>query len=236
MARMSIPDLSSWPLCTYFLSRYLSKNSDPTNFPPDQFPQVFDRYEQVFEAAINVLRLPKEALKGRSEFNFDSGDAANLEGGIAILRVVEALRMEGFNNIRLIKPTKNASGADLICDKNGQNVCCEVKAITKQSSGREGFFYEDQLYEKILESISKARIQLATTSQEMQCTVTMFVCVVNWFAQSIYLGQPDYQHIVNKLELDGEQESLKGIDAVLFVTKMGQRFLFLNEHGKCIDR
>ncbi len=46
--------------------------------------------------------MTKEAfLKGRSEFNFDSGDAQNLEGGIAILRVVEALRLKGFPNIRL---------------------------------------------------------------------------------------------------------------------------------------
>jgi hypothetical protein len=59
--------------------------------------------------------------------------------------------------------------------------------------------------------------------------------VVNWFAQSIYLGQDDFQYVVNKLEKDQEQESLVGVDGVWFVTKMGQQFLFLSERGKSID-
>jgi hypothetical protein len=60
--------------------------------------------------------------------------------------------------------------------------------------------------------------------------------VLNWFDQSIYLGQKQYQQIVNRLERDGNQESLKGVDGILFITKMGQRFLFLNERAKVIDR
>jgi hypothetical protein len=110
-----------------------------------------------------------------------------------------------------------------------------VKSITKRSSGRAGFFLEDQLYEKILENISKARIQLEATASELKCSLKFFVCVLNWFDQSIYLDQGDYQQIVNRLERDRDQESPHGMDGVLFVTKMGQRFLFLNERGKIID-
>ena len=160
-------DLSTWPLCRYFLSGYLSKRNDPTNFPPDQFPELFDRYEKVFESALEVLGLTKEALKSKSEFNFDSGDPANLESGIAVLRVVEALRIKKFRNIALVKPTKNAPGADLTCQKNRQKVCCEVKAVTKQSNGRREYLFKDQLYEKILESISKARTQLEASAAEL---------------------------------------------------------------------
>jgi hypothetical protein len=65
--------------------------------------------------------------------------------------------------------------------------------------------------------------------------VKLLAYVVNWFAESIYLGEPDFQQIVNKLERHGEVESLIGIDGVLFITKMGQQFLFLNEVGKRID-
>jgi hypothetical protein len=219
------------------MSGYLSANQDdPENFPPDQFPAGFVRYETVFSSALQVLGISKETLKQKSEFNFDSGNAANLEGGIAILRFVEALRIAGFSNIALVQPKKNSEGADLRAEKNGERVCFEVKAITKQSSGREGFFFAEQLYEKILESVSKARKQLEATAAELQCTLKLFVCVVNWFAQSIYLGQDDFQYIVDKLEKNEDQESLKGIDGVWFVTKMGQQFLFLNERAKAIDR
>jgi len=127
------PELSSFPLASYFLREYLSKREDPVNFPLHELPDLFQRYYNVFASALQVLGLTKEALKNRSEFNFDSGNAANLESGIAVLRVVEALRLEKFLDIALVKPTKNASGADLTCEKNGQKVCLEVKAITKQS-------------------------------------------------------------------------------------------------------
>lgn len=62
----------------------------------------------------------------------------------------------------------------------------------------------------------------------------MFVCVSNWFDQAIYLTLGDYQYIVNRLEkdkLEGEDnylESLKAIDAVFFVTKLGQVFWFVS--------
>lgn len=232
---MADTDLSAHPFCSYLLSGYLSKREDPTNFPPDEGPALWDRYETLFESALQVLALSKDALKKRPEFNFDSGEAANLESGIAMLRVVLALQAEKFLNVTLVTPRKNARGADLTCERNGQKVCLEVKAITKQSSGRSGLFFENQLYEKILENISKARAQLETTAKELQCTMRIFVCVVNWFAQSVYLNRQDYQKIVNRLERDGEQRHLAGVDGVLFVTKMGQQFLFLNEPGKITD-
>jgi hypothetical protein len=229
------PDLSAFPLCDYFLSAYLSSTDDPDNFPPDEIPAVFQRYEDIFASALSVLGLTKEALKSRSEFNFDSGDRANLEGGIAILRTVEALRIKNFSNITLVKPPKNLQGADISANKNGEKVCFEVKAITKQSSGRKGLFFADQLYEKILESVSNARNQLQASASELGCTLKILVCVVNWFSQSIYLGQDDYQAIVNRLERDQDQESLKGIDGVWFVTRFGQEFVFLNDRAKSID-
>jgi hypothetical protein len=213
----------------------LSKGEDTANFPPGEFPDLFARYEKLFDSALRVLRLTKDDLKRRPEFNFDSGDAANLESCIAILRVIEALRLSNFLHIALVNPTGSGPSADLICEKNGQKVCLEVKSITKQSSGRAGLYLQDQLYEKILENIAKARTQLEASARDMHCTVRVFACVVNWFAQSIHLNQGDYQCIVNRLERNGDQESLKGIDGVLFVTKTGQQFWFLNECGKSIE-
>ncbi len=228
-------DLTAYPLCRYFLSGYLSKKTDPDNFPADQYPALFDRYEQLFQRGLTTLGLSKEALRRRSEFHFDSGDAGNLESGIALLRVVQLLHLLHFQNIALVIPPTNASGADLTCEKNGEKVCLEVKAITKQSSGRPDQFMEDQLYHKVVDNISKAASQLEATAAQMQCTVKIFACVVNWFDQSIYLNQDDYQSIVNKLERNEEQESLTGIDGVWFVAKFGNHTLFVNERGKRID-
>jgi hypothetical protein len=230
------PGLNAYPLCVYFLSEYLSKRNDSSNFPPDQIPGVFQRHEILFASALQALGMTKEGLKGRSEFNFDSGDAQNLEGGVAILRVVEALRLKGFSKISLVKPGKGKGGADIVCEKNCEKVCVEVKTITKQSSGRRGSDFADQLYQKILENISKASRQLKETAESLQCTITAYFCVVNWFDQSIYFQESDYQHIVDRLEKDQDQYSLQGIDVVWFVTKMGQQFAFLNERGKLIDR
>jgi hypothetical protein len=228
------PDVHIYPLCHFFIGKYLSVREDPTNFPADQFPDIFRRYENLFASALETLAVTNEALKRRSEFNFDSGDANNLESGIATLRVVEALRLAKFQSICLIVPKKNSPAADIVCEKNQIRVCCEVKAITKQSGGRDGLFFADQLYEKILENISRARTQLKSTASEMHCEIAIFACVVNWFEQSIYLTQDDYQDVVNRLERDREQESLTGVDGVLFVTKLGQQFWFLNENGKRI--
>lgn len=229
------PDLHIYPLCQFFIGKYLSLQRDTTNFPADQFPDIFRRYENLFALALETLAVSREALKRRSEFNFDSGDANNLESGIATLRVAEALRLAKFQNIRLVVPKKDSPAADIVCEKNHIRACCEVKAITKQSAGRDGLFFADQLYEKILENISRARTQLKSTASAMQCEIAIFACVVNWFDQSIYLTQGDYQDVVNKLERDQEQESLTGVDGVLFVTKLGQQFWFLNENGKRID-
>jgi hypothetical protein len=61
------------------------------------------------------------------------------------------------------------------------------------------------------------------------------VCVSNWFDQAIYLGEQDYQYVVNRLEkdkLEGENnylESLKGIDVVFFTTKFGQVYWFVKD-------
>jgi hypothetical protein len=230
------PDLDVYPLCHFFIGKYLSFREDPTNFSADQFPDIFRRYETLFASALETLAVRKEALKRRSDFNFDSGDANNLESGIATLRVVETLRLAKFQNIRLVVPQKNSPAADIVCEKNQIRACWEVKAITKQSGGRDGLFFADQLYEKILENISRARAQLKSTASEMQCETAIFACVVNWFEQSIYLTQDDYQDVVNRLEQDQEQESLTGVDGVLFVTKLGQQFWFLNENGKRIDK
>ena len=229
------PELSNYPLCSFFLSGYLENvDEDLENFPPNEFPDLFQRYENVLSAGLQNLGISKEQLKKRSEFNFDSGNAANLEAGIAMLRVTEESRLRGSSDMRLVKPHKGQPSADLTCTKDGQRVCCEVKAITKQSAGRKGRFLEEQLYVKVLEYICKARTQLEATASQLQCTVKIFVSVVNWFSQSIHLTEDDYQHVVNKLEKDQDQQSLEGIDGVLFVTKMGQHYLFVKEEAKCI--
>jgi len=227
--------MASFPFSHFLLGRYLSKRTDSTNFPDGDLSEVLERYEILFANVLNVLAITKEQLKSRSEFNFDSGDAGNLEGGIAILRVVEALRLRGFSDIALVLPRKGEQGADVTCMKAGARVCLEVKAITKQSRGRKDFFFDEQLYEKVREHAEKAARQLAHSSETLCCEVKLLAYVVNWFAQSIYLVESDYQQIVNKLEQHGEVESLIGIDGVLFITLMGHEFLFLNEVGKRID-
>jgi Holliday junction resolvase len=125
--------------------------------------------------------------------------------------------------------------ADITAVRAGIRVCVEVKAVTKQSRGRENLFLEEQLYEKIREHAHKASRQLAISAERLSCRVRPIAYVVNWFEQSIYLSETDYQQIVNKLEKHGEVESLIGIDGILFVTKIGQEFLFLNDIGKQID-
>ena len=231
---IGLGDLGSFPLCGYFLSEYLANRQDPTNFPAAESSRVLAQYEEVFRSALEALRLSKEALKSRSEFQFGRADPQNLESGIAMLRAVSALQLQQFSEISLLNPP----GADLTCERDSRTVCCEVKSITKQSSPRDGFFFADQLYEKILENIAHARDQLTSTAAKLGGAVTMFVCVSNWFDQAIYLDQQDYQYIVNRLEkdkLEGDDnymESLKGIDAVFFVTKLGQVFWFVSDQVK----
>jgi len=232
---MPVPDLTDFPISRFFLENYLSRKDDPTNFPANDLRGVLGRYEALFADSLSALAMTKDLLKGRSEFNFDSGNAANFEGAIATLRVVNALRLWHFSDITLVTPRKGEKGADITCTKEGCRVCLEVKTVTKQSSGREGLFFDDQLYEKVREHAVKAARQLAASSELLGCEVKLLAYVVNWFEQSIFLVESDYQQIVNKLERHGEVESLKGVDGVLFVTKMGQRFLFLNEVGKRID-
>ena len=124
--RVAIPvELNTCPLSSYFLSGYLSCVEDPTNFPQDEFPELFQRYENIFDTALHILGITKESLKARSDFNFDSGDAANLEGGIAILRVIEVLRREGFLEVSLVTPNKGTPSADLTCEKMG--IKCVVR-------------------------------------------------------------------------------------------------------------
>jgi hypothetical protein len=94
------------------LSEYLANREDPTNFPPEQCPGILERYEQTFDSALDTLKLEKEALKSRSEFDFAHATPANLESGIAVLRAIEALRLQQFSDIRLLDPP----GADLVCE------------------------------------------------------------------------------------------------------------------------
>ncbi len=227
-----LPDPSAYPLCGFFLTGYLTKKDDPVNFRPNDVPGVFQRHERVFEDALQVLGITKEALRKRPEFNFDSGDVSSLESASAILRVVVCLHRNGFTHIALIKagPT---TGADITCEKNGAKLCCEVKAITKQSKGRDDFFLEDQLYEKIRENIAKARNQLKTTARALQCKLTMFISVMNWEIHTMVLGDSDFQNVVEKLER--EDHELDGIDIVLLITGAGLQHFFISEGGKCIN-
>jgi hypothetical protein len=148
MEKVTEVDMSPFPLTRYFLEGYLAKTDDQTNFPNDRSAEIFGAYETLFTNVLTVLGIKKELLKSRTEFNFDSGNAPNLEGGIAILRVVEALRLRGFSDIALVSPPKGEQGADITALKAGVRVCLQVKAVTKQSRGREGFYFQDQLYEK----------------------------------------------------------------------------------------
>lgn len=226
-------DVRVYPLCSYLLSGYLSKHDDPINFP-DQC-EVLLRYEEVFSSALTALAISAKQLKHKSEFNFDSGDPANLEAGIATLRIVSLMHLKGFSKITLISPVKGKKGADIIAHRCGCKTCFEVKAITKQSAGRAGEFFADQLYTKMLESAFTAAAQLRESAMALECNVKILSYVVNWFAQSIYLGERDFQKIVNKLERDGGGGSLKDVDGVWLLTQSGQDFLFLNETGKRID-
>jgi hypothetical protein len=232
---MTSSDMSKHTLCAYFLSGYVSKQIDYTNLAPDQFPGVLDRYERLFRLALKHLGMTKESLRKKSEFNFDSGNATNLESGIAVLRTVELLHQEGFSKIALVDSEQKAKRADIACEKAGRRVCIEVKAVTKQSSGRKGYFLEDQLYEKIRESTPKARKQLEATASALNCSVKILAFVVNWFAQSIYLCQSDYKRIVDRLEMEHDGKCLVGIDGVFFITSAGVPFWFLKEVGKSID-
>jgi Holliday junction resolvase-like predicted endonuclease len=135
----------------------------------------------------------------------------------------------------LVAPRKGEQGADITATRTGIRVCVEVKAVTKQSRGRGDLFLEDQLYEKVREHAGRASRQLAISAKHLNCRVKLVAYVVNWFEQAIYLDEADYQQIVNKLEKHGEVESLNGIDGVLFITKIGQEFLFLNDIGRQID-
>jgi hypothetical protein len=49
----------------------------------------------------------------------------------------------------------------------GQKGCCEVKAITKQRSDRAELFLEDQLYEKILETVSQSKDTTSSNGQRI---------------------------------------------------------------------
>jgi hypothetical protein len=101
------------PLSQYFLSDYLSVRDDQTNFPPDEFPDLFDRYEKLFQSALNALKLSKESLRSKAEFNFDSGDVANFESAVGVLRTVETLRLMSFADITVLNPP----GADIFSKK-----------------------------------------------------------------------------------------------------------------------
>jgi hypothetical protein len=52
-----------------------------------------------------------------------------------------------------------------------------------------------------------------------RCSASLkfFACALNWFEQSIYLGQSHRQQVVNRLE----RESLTGVDGVFSLRKWG---------------
>jgi len=56
------PELHSYPLCSFFLSGYLTNKEDPDNFPPKD-PKKFERYEKLFASALQALGLQGEDLK-----------------------------------------------------------------------------------------------------------------------------------------------------------------------------
>jgi hypothetical protein len=230
------PDPAKYPLCVYFLSGYLKTNpNDAENFPSGEFPDGFFRYEALFHDALFHLKMTKEDLRARQEFNFDSGDANNLESAIGVLRVAIHLGQAKFSEITLIKSKQKLPEADLTAKKNDRKVCFEVKTITKSSKGKKNHFFDDQLYEKIRESIAKARKQLTASAANSNSDFTIYACVVNWFAQTIYLNQDDYQGIVNTLEEHGEEKTLEGVDGVWFILKNGNLHAFLNERAKVLD-
>jgi hypothetical protein len=233
---VNIPDAAKYPLCAHFLSGYLKANpNDADNFPPDQFPEGFQRYEILFHDALFHLKITKDAFRAIEQFNFDSGDANNLESAIGVLRAAIHLGQAKYSEIALIKSKRQSLGADLTARKNDYKVCFEVKTITKQSKGRKGHFFAVQLYEKIREAIAKAREQLKASAVELSCEFTVYTCVVNWFAQTVYLDQSDYQSIVNMLEEHGEERSLEGVDGVWFILKNGNLHAFLNDRAKVLD-
>jgi hypothetical protein len=150
---------------------------------------------------------------------------------MATLRVVEFLHLGRFRDISLVRPTKCTPSADLMSAQNGARICWEVKTVTKQSNGRPGYL-ENQLYDKVLECIPKARKQLKATAAEFQCDVKVFVCVLNWFAHSLCLYQNDYLRIFRRLK---RERQLDGVDGVLFVTKMGVPYWFPDDPAMCIE-
>lgn len=232
---MQLPDPQKHPLSCFFLSGYLQKRTDEDNFPSDTGGAVFDRYEVVFGKALQALETTKESLRAKEEFNFDSGDASTLEAGIATLRVVNALHLMRHTKIKLIKPPKGAGGADITSEKAGKTICFEVKALTKQSTGGDGKFFEQQLYDKVFDLIGKAKKQLMLSAAQLKCDLQIVVFVVNWFSQSIYLVESDYFDVVKRLATEQDHSQLTGIDGILFVTSAGTQFLFIEEAAKSID-
>jgi hypothetical protein len=232
---MPLPDPQKHPLSVFFLSGFLQKVADENNFPSGPGEAVFERYEIVFGKALEVLRLTKESLRAKPEFNFDSGDSSTLEAGIATLRVVNALQLMGHKQISLITPPKNAGAADLAGEKAGKKICFEVKALTKQSTGGSRKFFDQQLYDKVFDLIGKAKKQLMLSAAALKCDLQIVVFVVNWFSQSIYLVESDYFDLVKRLAAEQDHSLLSGINGVLFVTSAGGQFLFLDEAAKSID-
>lgn len=232
---MLSPDSQRHPLCAFFLPGYLSRKIDHTNFPGDRDEAVLGRYEHLLGEALKVLGIPKESLKAKTEFNFDSGDTGKLEAGIAMLRVVNDLHLMGHTNVQLLKPRKGRKGADIMSEKAGKRICLEVKALTKSATGGFGKFLEQQLYDKLFDLITGAKTQLTESAKELECDLKMVAFVVNWFPQSIYLGESDYFQIVKGLASEHDNKALGGIDGILFITSTGQRYLFLEDGAKCID-
>jgi hypothetical protein len=224
------PNLDTYPLCRLFLSGYLTNKEDPDSFPPKN-PKKFEQYERLFASALQALGLQGGDLRRMPEFNFDRADASNLESAIAVLRAVVFLRQKNFLKIVLMRST-STTGADITCERNGLKVCCEVKTITRQSTGRPDLYLEDQAYEKFRENISKARAQLKASAAVLHCNMTIAVFLVNWYLQSVTMDRSKFQAVISRLEQDQE---LEGIDVVLVITATGEGHCFFSERGKSIE-
>jgi hypothetical protein len=232
------PEPGTHPLCSFFLAGYFAKHENLAD-PADK---IFAQYELVLGEALSVLNVTKEALRAKPEFNFDSCDAKGVESGVAVLRVVNALQKKNFQNTTLLK-SKATTGADIISEKNGLRVCFEVKTITKQSSGRPGYYLEGQLAEKIREHASKARTQLKATAAELKCDLTIYTVVVNWLEHTMVLpDDAELCRIINELhhdpslgEIDGMPIGFGDIDGVLIVDAAGLQHWCLETRARAID-
>jgi hypothetical protein len=131
---VNIPDAAKYPLCAHFLSGYLKANpNDADNFPPDQFPEGFQRYEILFHDALFHLKITKDAFRAIEQFNFDSGDANNLESAIGVLRAAIHLGQAKYSEIALIKSKRQSLGADLTARRTTTRCVSKLRPLRSKA-------------------------------------------------------------------------------------------------------